>query len=103
MAGGREKSQGRWKTEEARPSTEVRRGAQSQEKARPVVIWYAAHLVFYVKLKRKRQTRFPVWENIVLIRAETLDEAFEKAEKRAHEDGCMYPDETFTWGGVPAE
>jgi hypothetical protein len=65
--------------------------------------WYAAHLLFYVKFKNRRQTYYPVWENIVLISARTLDEAFAKAEKRAMEDPCMEPDDTFTWGGKPAE
>lgn len=65
--------------------------------------WYAAHLLFYVKLKRKRQTRYSVWENIVLISAKTVDEAFTKAEKRARQDACMQPDDTFTWDGEPAE
>lgn len=65
--------------------------------------WYAAHLLFHVKLKRKRQNRYPVWENIVLIKARTVDEAFAKAEKRGWDDPCMEPDDTFTWGGVPAE
>jgi hypothetical protein len=65
--------------------------------------WYAAHLLFYVKLKRKRQTRYPLWENIVLIKAKNVEEAFAKAEQRAQEDACTEPDDTFTWGGVPAE
>jgi hypothetical protein len=65
--------------------------------------WYAAHMVFYVKLKGKRQTRYPVWENIVLISGRNADEAWDKAEKRALEDPCMCTDESFTWGGVPAE
>jgi hypothetical protein len=65
--------------------------------------WYAAHLLFYVKLKKKRQTRYPIWENIVLIQARTEEEAFAKAEQRARDDACMSPDESFTWGGQPAE
>jgi hypothetical protein len=65
--------------------------------------WYAAHLVFYVKLKGKRQKRYPVWENIVLISARNIDMAWDKAEKRALEDACMAADDSFTWGGVPAE
>jgi hypothetical protein len=65
--------------------------------------WYAAHLVFYVRFKRRRQTHFPVWENIVLIRARTLDEAFAKAEQRGRDDPCMDPDDSFRWGGRPAE
>jgi hypothetical protein len=67
------------------------------------VKWYAAHLLFYVQLKLKRQTRYPVWENIVLIKAKTEEEAFAKAEKRSQEDACLQPDESFTWGGEPAK
>ena len=41
--------------------------------------WFAAHVVMYVKLKDQPQDRFTVWENIVLIKACSEDEAFEKA------------------------
>ena len=67
------------------------------------MIWYAAHLLFYVKLKHKRHQRYSVWENIVLISAKTEDEAFAKAEKRGWNDSCMAPDDSFTWCGEPAE
>jgi hypothetical protein len=64
--------------------------------------WFAAHLILYVKLKDRPQKSLPVWENIVLIHAETEEEAFEKAERRgaqeAGDDGG-----TFRWGGKPAE
>ena len=63
--------------------------------------WYAAHLLLYVKLKRRRQARYPVWENIVLIRARTEEEAFAKAEEHGRADAA--PDDTFTWDGQPAE
>jgi hypothetical protein len=65
------------------------------------VSWYAAHLVLYVKLKDRSQQRFPVWENIILIKADSEDEAFAKAERRGREeegdDGG-----TFRWCGQPA-
>src|SRR5262249_60029932 len=57
----------------------------------------------WVRFKHKRQRRYPVWENIVLISARSEEEAFAKAEKRGWNDPCMEPDETFTWGGKPAE
>jgi hypothetical protein len=64
--------------------------------------WYAAHLVLYVKLKEHRQDRFPVWENIVLIRAGSEEEAIAKAEQRGREEEG--DDEgTFRWGGKPAQ
>jgi hypothetical protein len=64
--------------------------------------WYAAHIVMSVRFKEPPQDRFPVWENIVLIEAETEEEAWEKAERRGREEegdsgGSM------TWGGRPAE
>ena len=65
--------------------------------------WYAAHMIQYFKYRQGRQRSFLVWENIVLIRARTLEEAFAKAEKRGWDDPCMDPDESFRWGGKPAE
>ncbi len=65
--------------------------------------WYAAHLLFYMKLKHKRQRRFHAYENIVLISAKTVEEAFAKAEKRAGEDAFMQPDDSLRYGGEPAE
>ncbi|MEX2140627.1 MAG: DUF4288 domain-containing protein [Pirellulales bacterium] len=63
--------------------------------------WYAAHIVMFVELKEPRQERFPVWENVVAFRANSEDEAFEKAERygRAEEgdDGG-----SFRWGKSPA-
>jgi hypothetical protein len=63
--------------------------------------WYAAHLVIYVKFKKHRQNRYPLWENIVLIKANSEDEAMAKAKRRGHsEEGDC--NGTFTWGGKPA-
>ena len=63
--------------------------------------WYGAHIVMFVEFKTAVQRRFPVWENIVLIQAESEDAAFQKAEKHGHaaegdDDG------SFRWGGHPA-
>jgi hypothetical protein len=62
--------------------------------------WFAAHLVLYVKWKEPSQKRFPVWENIVLIKADSEEEALEKAERRGREEEG--DDGTFRWGGQPA-
>lgn len=63
--------------------------------------WFAAHVVMAVKLKSGRQSRFPVWENIVLIEADSEEEAFRKAEdigrQREGDDGG-----SFRWGGKAA-
>jgi hypothetical protein len=55
----------------------------------------------WVKLKGKHQSRFPVWENIVLIEADSKAQAFHKAEQHGRlEEGD--DDGTFRWGGQPA-
>jgi hypothetical protein len=55
----------------------------------------------YVKFKKHRQTRYPLWENVILIKARSDEDAFEKAVKcgREHEGDCSG---TFRWGGKPA-
>ncbi len=63
--------------------------------------WYAAHIVMTVQLKGKRQNRFPVWENIVLVKAKSEGEAFLKAEANGHANEGD-DDETFRWDGQPA-
>jgi len=63
--------------------------------------WYAAHLVLYVRFKDIPQDHFPVWENVVLISAESVDEANAKAEMRGREDEGDSGG-TFTWDGYPA-
>jgi hypothetical protein len=54
----------------------------------------------YFKRRKGSQKRFLVWENIVLIRAKTSDEAYEKAEQRGREEAV--DDETTTIGGHPS-
>lgn len=64
--------------------------------------WFAAHVVMVVKLKAGAQSRFPVWENIVLICAKSEREAWAKAESHGRRDAGD-DDGTFRWGGKPAE
>ncbi len=63
--------------------------------------WYAAHLIMYFKRRKGRQKRFLVWENIVLVQAESGDDAYEKAERIGREDES-YDDESTTIGGHPS-
>ncbi len=63
--------------------------------------WYAAHLILYFKRRKGPQSRFLVWENIVLIRASSADEAYDKAEQRGREEEAV-DDETLTIGGHPS-
>lgn len=63
--------------------------------------WFAAHVILYVQYKEHRQKSYPFWENVYLIRAESTDEAFAKAEKL----GRMYEGDSegsFRWEGKPA-
>lgn len=58
--------------------------------------WYAAHAIMYVRFKDGVQDKYPFWENIFLIKADSDEEAFSKAEQRAKEDeGDSYG--SFTW------
>ena len=63
--------------------------------------WYSAHVIMFVELKNAVQKRYPVWENIFLIKADSEDEAFAKAEEhgRSEEGDCGG---SFLWGGEPA-
>jgi hypothetical protein len=63
--------------------------------------WYAAHIIMYVKLKDAPQDRYSMWENIVLISAESSDEAYAKAEQQGRDD--VGDDDSFRHDGKPAE
>ena len=63
--------------------------------------WYAAHIVLYFRHKKRRQKRFVVWENIVLINAKSEEEAFAKAEERGRQDAGA--DDSLRLNDEPAE
>lgn len=48
--------------------------------------WYAASAIIYTKFKEGNQDRYPVWENVILIEAESSNEAHKKAIERAKMD-----------------
>ena len=68
--------------------------------------WYAAHIISYVKFKDGIQDRFPLWENVVLIEADSGDKALEEAEKigKSDYDDSDDPDNNgdMTWNERPA-
>jgi hypothetical protein len=64
-------------------------------------LWYAAHILMYVK-RKKVHGKIPVWENIVLIKADSEEAAFAKAQQRGKQDEGD-DDGTFLWAGEPAE
>jgi hypothetical protein len=48
--------------------------------------WFAASAIMYLKFKDGIQDVYPVWENVLLIEADSAEEAQEKACRRAKED-----------------
>jgi hypothetical protein len=63
--------------------------------------WYAAHIVLVVKYKRGSQKSYPAWENVVLIRANSENDAFTKAEEAGLRDATD-DDGSFRWRGRAA-
>jgi hypothetical protein len=63
--------------------------------------YYIAHVIIWVRYKDGNQNEYPVWENIYIIKADSDEEAREKAER----EGRAYPssDDDLTVDGRPAE
>jgi hypothetical protein len=64
--------------------------------------WYAASVIFVFKLRTGRQKRFPVWEDVHLIEADTDADAWRKAEELGKAK-VEIDDETLTVGDRPAK
>jgi hypothetical protein len=63
--------------------------------------WFAAHIIMYIAFKDGRQDTWPVWENVVLVNADTEDAARARAAGYAHEaEGDC--DATLLWAQRPA-
>ena len=62
--------------------------------------WYAAHIVLYTKFLDGIQDSYPVWENVVLINAETSDEAYAVADKKGELEAAA--SDGYTYDGRPA-
>ncbi len=74
---------------------------EHSEEEKAVNTWYSAHIIMFVECKKGIQTNFPIWENIVLIEADSADLAFEKAETRGRM-GEGDSDGSFRWKDQPA-
>ncbi len=48
--------------------------------------WYAAHIIAYIKFLDGVQDKYPVWENVVLLETDSVDQAYEEAERIGKED-----------------
>jgi hypothetical protein len=66
-----------------------------------MMAWYAAHLILYFRSKKAAQKRFLLWENIVLIKAASEEEAYAKAEARGRQSASSDP--TIRVHDQPAE
>jgi Domain of unknown function (DUF4288) len=75
---------------------------QTQKKEIAMSLWYAAHILMYVKRKDGAKGKVTVWENVVLIKADSDDEAFTKADEHS-KMAAGDDDGTFRWDGHPAE
>ena len=64
-------------------------------------MWYAAHIIMYVRFKDGQQGEYPVWENIRLIEAPSDDGALAVAECLGRDDEGD-DDGSFRWDGRPA-
>lgn len=64
-------------------------------------LWFAAHVLMVVKTKKRRQTRFPVFENILLVSAATAPEALETAKRFAQREAGVGGEVLLE--GVPAQ
>ena len=63
--------------------------------------WYAAHVVLYVQFKDGVQNKVPVWENVLLVEAESPKKAHDKAlELGRQSEGDS--DGSFHWEERPA-
>lgn len=62
--------------------------------------WYSAALINVVRLRTGEQDSYPVWEDVCLIEAKDVDEAFRKAEALGKSRECDDP--TLTLDDEPA-
>lgn len=65
-------------------------------------MWFAAHVIQYARFLDGAQDTYPCYENVVLIQANSSDQAMQEAMEIGR---ALYgPDtDSFTWNGRPAE
>jgi hypothetical protein len=91
-----------------RERTKVVGMPEHSEEEEQIMTWYAASIVMYTKFKEGGQDKYPIWENVILISAESGEEALEKAKKRGQadegdSDGTYFCEDraaTMVFGGV---
>jgi hypothetical protein len=48
--------------------------------------WYAAHIISYIRFLDGVQDKYPIYENVVLLEADSTDQAYEEAKRIGKED-----------------
>ncbi len=66
-----------------------------------IYYWYAAHVLLYVEFLDNIQDYYLVWENICLIKASSVAQAYEKADKLGLEQEEFDKDSGHTLNGRP--
>ena len=63
-------------------------------------MWFAAHIITVFRYRKRRQRKFRVWENIVLVQAATPEEGWKKARELGEES--VRDGSDWTVNGLPA-
>ncbi len=63
--------------------------------------WYTANILIALKAEGRKQTKYPVYENVVLIEAASVEDAYRKAEKIGREEEAI--DDALTLYSAPAK
>ena len=63
--------------------------------------WYAAHIIEVIKINEDNQPNYPVYENIVLIEADSVENALAKAQEIGRKE-YDHTDDSLRVNGHPA-
>ena len=67
-----------------------------------VEMWYCAHVIMAVKLTAGNQKEFPVWENVLLLEADSGEAAEARATQIAREQEALLASSGMQYEGEPA-
>ncbi len=85
----------------AAPSQILPRMSEPSKAGCQVTTHFAAHIVMAVRYREGFQDAFPCYENVVLVCAETDDEALNQASQIGRSGAAIEGDD-FHWNGRPA-
>jgi hypothetical protein len=73
---------------------------QETSKSGADMSWYAASLIFVFRVRKGKQERFPLWENVYLLESQSAEDAWRKAEELGRAE--QVDDESLTLDDEPA-